>query len=105
MIVLVKILTNTKIGQNLDQHLGLGQNIDQHGHGFIKKTIFFIAYFDQFDPILIMVKKFGLKMGSNVLVSQQEMTLRKSDKGKEVVEHTPLSSRDNSTKKHIPRWI
>ena len=29
----------------------------------------------------------------------------KSDKGKEVVEHTPSSSRAKSTKKKISRWI
>ena len=37
--------------------------------------------------------------------SQQETTPRKSDKGKEVVEHTPSSSRARSTEKHISRWF
>ena len=37
--------------------------------------------------------------------SQQDITPRKSDKVKEVFEHTPSSSRAISIEKHILRWI
>ena len=37
--------------------------------------------------------------------SQKEMTPSRSDKGKEVVEHTPSSSRAKSLAEHIPIWI
>ena len=36
--------------------------------------------------------------------SQHETTPSKSDKGKEVVEHTPSSSRAKVIEKHISRW-
>ena len=38
-------------------------------------------------------------------LSQQEKTLGRSDKGKEVVEHAPLSLRARSLAEHVPRWI
>ena len=37
--------------------------------------------------------------------SQKEMTPSKSDKGKEVIEHTPSSSRAKVMEKHILRWF
>ena len=37
--------------------------------------------------------------------SLQKETLSKSDKGKEVVEHTPSSSRAKVVEKHILRWF
>ena len=37
--------------------------------------------------------------------AQEETTSRRSDKGKEVVEHTPSSSTAKSSEKHILRWI
>lgn len=37
--------------------------------------------------------------------SQTKITLRRSDKGKEVAEHTPSSSRGRSSTKRVPRWL